>query len=348
MAFLKVKNRAFSTLASGVSDVATEWTVATGEGALFPTTGDFHVTCEDEIVKCTSRTGDVLTVTRAQEGTAAAAHTAGKAVELRVTAGVIENIQSEHNTHKDLTTGVHGAGANTILHSGSTDVIGGAQLTQVFGASAGRLSNLIVTPIDGEFLRVLNAGASAFSGVINGSPSATSVVYDGESNENNLNGISSGATYWGRIILHNTTRGNSRKIVSVDVGTNTITTESSTDDWANNDVITCQSQTNTQAGYFDVDLSAEVAATTVAIFMFATCKDEESNYDANRYVTYHPYESYNVGKRQWILANLADEQNSATFPLKVVSQKITMFFGSGCVDVITTSAVKASLEYADT
>ena len=33
MSFLKIKNRAFSTLASGVSDSDTSWTVATGEGA---------------------------------------------------------------------------------------------------------------------------------------------------------------------------------------------------------------------------------------------------------------------------------------------------------------------------
>ena len=102
MSFLKVKNRAFSTLASGVDDITTSWTLATGEGAKFPTTGDFHITCEDEIVKCTSRSTDVLTVVRAQEGTAAAAHTAGKAVELRVTAGVIDQIETELTTHKGL------------------------------------------------------------------------------------------------------------------------------------------------------------------------------------------------------------------------------------------------------
>ena len=61
MAFLKVKNRAVSTLASGVSDTDTFWTVATGEGVKFPGSGDFHITCEDEIVKCTARSGDVLT-----------------------------------------------------------------------------------------------------------------------------------------------------------------------------------------------------------------------------------------------------------------------------------------------
>ena len=95
MAFLKIKNRAFSTLASGVSDVATSWTLATGEGTKFPTTGDFHVTCEDEIVKCTSRSDDVLTVVREQEGTTKAAHASGKAVELRITVGIIEEIQGK-------------------------------------------------------------------------------------------------------------------------------------------------------------------------------------------------------------------------------------------------------------
>jgi len=119
MAFLKVKNRAISTLASGVSDVATEWTVATGEGALFPTTGDFHVTCEDEIAKCTSRTTDVLTVVREQEGTTKAAHASGKAVELRITAGVIENIESELITSAAITRYVD-AGAGNDANPGTS------------------------------------------------------------------------------------------------------------------------------------------------------------------------------------------------------------------------------------
>ena len=93
--FLEVKNRAISSLASDVTDVATTWTLATGEGAKFPTSGDFHVTCEDEIVKVTARTTDTLTVTRAQEGTTGAAHSAGKPVELRITAGIITEIQGK-------------------------------------------------------------------------------------------------------------------------------------------------------------------------------------------------------------------------------------------------------------
>ena len=95
MAFLQVKNRAVSTLASGISDSDLSLTVAAGEGAKFPQPGNgFHITIEDEILKCTARSGDTLTVTRAQEGTGAAAHSAGKAVELRITAKLISDLNA--------------------------------------------------------------------------------------------------------------------------------------------------------------------------------------------------------------------------------------------------------------
>ena len=142
--FLEVKNRAISSLASDVTDVATSWTLVAGEGAKFPASGDFHVTCEDEIVKVTARTTDTLTVTRAQEGTTGAAHVAGKAVELRITAGIITEIQGKKAIagwtankllkgagagadpteidHIDLTTGVHGVGSNYVAESSIEDL----------------------------------------------------------------------------------------------------------------------------------------------------------------------------------------------------------------------------------
>ena len=93
MSFLNVKNNASSVLASAITDVATSLTVATGEGARFPSS-NFHITIDDEILLCTTRTGDVLTVTRAQEDTSAAAHGQGIAVRLNITAKVIEELQS--------------------------------------------------------------------------------------------------------------------------------------------------------------------------------------------------------------------------------------------------------------
>ena len=69
----KAKNNASTTLASGISAGATSMIVATGAGALFPSTYPFLMTFEQftgdnvtkrEIVKCTSRTGDTFTIVR--------------------------------------------------------------------------------------------------------------------------------------------------------------------------------------------------------------------------------------------------------------------------------------------
>ena len=43
MAYLKIKNRAFSTLAADIISTATSLSVAAGEGAKFPSAGDFHL-----------------------------------------------------------------------------------------------------------------------------------------------------------------------------------------------------------------------------------------------------------------------------------------------------------------
>jgi hypothetical protein len=90
-------NNAFSLLASGITDAATSLTVTASDGALFPspTGGDyFYVTLIDtsnnlEIVKCTARSTDTLTIVREQEGTSAQAYSAGDRIELRLTAAGI-------------------------------------------------------------------------------------------------------------------------------------------------------------------------------------------------------------------------------------------------------------------
>jgi len=97
VAFKVAKNSTSSSLASAINNSVGTLTVATGEGANFPATadGDFWVSIDSEILLCTSRTGDVLTVTRAQQGTSGAAHDAGAAVELRITAEAISEMQDE-------------------------------------------------------------------------------------------------------------------------------------------------------------------------------------------------------------------------------------------------------------
>lgn len=88
-------NNASSTLGSDITAVSTSISVATGHGTRFPTpsTGEyFLITLEvgttREIVKISSRSGDVLTVAasgRGQEGTTAATWSTGALIEMRVT-----------------------------------------------------------------------------------------------------------------------------------------------------------------------------------------------------------------------------------------------------------------------
>jgi hypothetical protein len=91
---IKLSNNAFATLAAGINSSVTSITVTSGQGARFPTlsAGDyFYATLIDtsnnlEIVKCTARATDVLTVVRAQESTTARAYSTGDRIEIRITA----------------------------------------------------------------------------------------------------------------------------------------------------------------------------------------------------------------------------------------------------------------------
>lgn len=91
---IKFANSAFATLAAGINSSVTSITLTTGQGARFPSLagGDyFFATLIDtsnnlEIVKCTARSTDVLTVVRGQESTTARAFATGDRIELRVTA----------------------------------------------------------------------------------------------------------------------------------------------------------------------------------------------------------------------------------------------------------------------
>lgn len=120
-------NNAATTLASGVSGSATSLILATGKGALFPTPSGanvFRVTlirASDsaiEIVECTARSSDTLTVTRAQEGTTSLVFVTGDKIELRVTAGVMNALSSSGGGSGF--SGVATATGNTALTSTPT------------------------------------------------------------------------------------------------------------------------------------------------------------------------------------------------------------------------------------
>lgn len=99
MASQKYANLAQSTLASSYTAGNTTITVQPGDGALFPAAGDFTVAMDDPpkfFLKCTSRAGDVLTVSATgQEGTSAVNLTAPTKVTQVITAGVLDNFRSD-------------------------------------------------------------------------------------------------------------------------------------------------------------------------------------------------------------------------------------------------------------
>lgn len=92
--FLEVKNRAESYLAEAM--VAGDLTLTVTDGTVFPASY-FHITIDNEILECSSRTGDVLTVTRAKQSTTASAHAIGEAVSLNVTAKHISDLNTAVN-----------------------------------------------------------------------------------------------------------------------------------------------------------------------------------------------------------------------------------------------------------
>jgi hypothetical protein len=100
---IQLKNNASGTLATAISASDTGIVLTAGNGANFPALGAsdyFYATLEStggtlEVIKVTARSGDSMTVVRAQEGSTANSFAAGSRIELRVTvANATEFLQS--------------------------------------------------------------------------------------------------------------------------------------------------------------------------------------------------------------------------------------------------------------
>jgi len=144
-------NNAKTTLASNVSTSTTS--IAVVDGSVFPALSgsDYtYVTFEDgsgnvEIVKVTARSGNTLTVVRAQDNTSARAFSAGDKCELRLTAAGLNEVASQADTDTNTTYSVGDGGLtqnnftnadHTKLNgiaSGATNVTNNNQLTNGAG-----------------------------------------------------------------------------------------------------------------------------------------------------------------------------------------------------------------------
>ena len=66
--------------------------IVVDDGSVFPSIGDFRIVIEDEIMLCTARSSDTLTVVRGQEGTAAAGHADDEPVSSALTKQSLLNL----------------------------------------------------------------------------------------------------------------------------------------------------------------------------------------------------------------------------------------------------------------
>jgi hypothetical protein len=224
--------------------------------------------------------------------------------------------------------------------------------TAAWGVSSKKLVNFFLSTADDDILRVDNCGDSDFVAKINGAPSGTSVVYDTVSSGNeNVIDVASAAQV-GKIVLHNTTRGDSALIESVDTATNTITlTDTVPGTWANNDDITIRSQTNTAviggSGYFiDIDVSEITDSTTNAIFVDLSGSD--SGAAGSRYLI-HPFESDSPSKRVGVTVFVSGIVSRSIIPIGIISQKLCVAWNaSGAATGRIIMRLNAEIEEAAT
>ena len=136
-------NNAVGYVKTGINAIATSVTLKTGQGALFPVIASpdiAYATFEDEdgnreIVKITNRTGDVFTITRGQESTTGQTWAEDDVFELRLTAGLIQDMTDGLDTTDDIVAilevicdeevGVDDAGDFAVMLLGDHPVVTG-------------------------------------------------------------------------------------------------------------------------------------------------------------------------------------------------------------------------------
>lgn len=127
---LLASNNAQSQLAGPITNTSTTLTLQAGSGALFPNPGPneyFVITMipaatpntPGEIMWCTARTADVLTVSRGQEGTTASAYLVGDYVSNQPTAGQVIYANLQLPTYPGNPNGAIGGTAGSTTESPS-------------------------------------------------------------------------------------------------------------------------------------------------------------------------------------------------------------------------------------
>lgn len=162
MASLKLENYATGTLSAPIGPSETAISLTPGDGARFPSIGVneyfpitlINVAGDLEVAYVTARSGEVLTVTRGQEGTVALSFSANDRVEHRLTAGALQTL------------------FDNIISTASLAVSAGAGLIGYLGAATHAASTV------GKFLEsfALPSGASLVGFIQSGTGAVASTL----------------------------------------------------------------------------------------------------------------------------------------------------------------------------
>jgi hypothetical protein len=121
----QLANNAFSQL-NGAID-ASQTTLDVADGSSFPSVGNFRVSISDEIMVCTARASNTLTVLRGQEGTTGASHGDGSNITHNLTVGGLTRWAQDN----DALWGYSGAPPVGRIDDGSGNVLTSADFTWV-------------------------------------------------------------------------------------------------------------------------------------------------------------------------------------------------------------------------
>ena len=174
------KNNAYGYLAATIDNDDTSLTLSTGQGARFPNptgTDYFLLTligldnngAENawEIVKCTARSTDTLTVVRAQESTSGVSWNIGTRVELRVTAGTLDGVTQVAEI------------VNALDSTSTTAPLSAAQGKALNDAKLA-IANIDNTPVDGVTTKPISSNWAYDYSVLLATETDNRVLYDEE------------------------------------------------------------------------------------------------------------------------------------------------------------------------
>lgn len=152
-------------------------------------------------------------------------------------------------------------------------------------------------------------------------PGGASLTYGAVTSGDAANLVPVSTSQLSKLVLHNTTRGDSALISDCNTGTSTITlTASVPGTWATSDTITIRSQTNTSTPitnvYFvDLQFTSGLNSDTDYIVIGVVTNDSGGPV----YSVYHPYESNVASKRKSMSVQVAGVNANATFIMPIIS-----------------------------